>query len=148
MAIRHWAPFNALSSIEHDMQEMLDRLSTWRWGREFTWAPSTDMHREEDAIVVRAELPGLTGDDIDVEVDGNVLRIKGEKREEKTIDEANRYLRECHYGSFERDVLLPEGVDVDAVEARYVNGVLTVRIPLPEEEAEATRKVKVDVTKT
>ncbi len=145
MAISRWAPFNALASFDREMQELMDRMVPRRWISGMEWLPSTDMYREDDALVVRAEMPGIAADDIDVEVDGNILHIKGEKKETHEIEETDRYMRECHYGSFERTVMLPEGADVDAVAADYDNGVLFIRIPLLVEEPPAARKVRVSV---
>ncbi len=111
------------------------------------WKPYTDVFREDGDLIVRAELPGIdreTG--LTIEVEDNVLHILGEKREEREVKEDDRYVRECQYGTFQRDVVLPEGVAADTIRATYEDGVLLVRMPIPEPAEEATQKVKIEVT--
>ncbi len=147
MAIARWAPFSAFTSLEQEMQSLLDRIGARPWSEGFGWKPETDIYREEGALVVRAELPGLDPDaDLDITVESNVLQIKGEKSESHEVDEADRYVSERRFGSFQRSVMLPEGVDPEAVTADYDNGVLTVRVALPATPSEdEPRKVHVDV---
>lgn len=146
MAIMRWAPFGALGSLEREMQDLLDRFTPWRG--EGHLVPATDVYRENGTLVVRVELPGVDPSGIDVEVEGSMLRIRGEKREEKTIEEADRYLYECRYGRFERDIPLPERVDAAAVAASFEHGVLTVRVAVPDAEEAAPKKIRVEVTET
>lgn len=146
MAIVRWAPFSAFTSVERELQDMLDRLSVRPAAESFTWKPATDVYRENGKLVVRAELPGIdpeTGLKIDVE--GNVLHIEGERNFEREIDDEHRYLRELRYGSFRRDLMLPDGVDTKAISATYDQGILTVEVPLPAEAVEETKKVTVQV---
>ncbi len=146
MSVVRWAPFSAFTSVERELASMLDRFSSRPWIEGLGWKPFTDIYHENGDLVVRAELPGIdreTGLDIDVE--DNVLHIKGEKREEKEVSEDNRYVKECQYGSFRRDVVLPEGVDVEAIQATYEDGVLMVRMPLPAVGSPEKPKVKIEV---
>lgn len=148
MAITRWAPFSAFTSLEREMQEMFDKFTSRPWFEGFSWKPSTDVYRDEGELVVRAEIPGIDPEKgLKVEVEGNVLHIEGEKKEEKEVEEDNRFVRECHYGSFRRDVLLPEGVTDDDIRATFDNGVLTVRVAVPVEEPEeaAPKAVKIPV---
>jgi HSP20 family protein len=142
MAITRWAPFSTLSSLEREMRDIFDRIGG---ATEFEWSPSTDVYREDGDLVVRAEIPGIDADGVSVEMEGNVLHISGEKTEKTEIDEEDRYLRECHYGSFRRDVLLPETVSKEAVKASFVNGVLTVRVSLPTESGDESGAVRVPI---
>lgn len=148
MAITRWAPFSAFTSLEREMQDMLDRFALKPWSGDVDWRPTTDVSREDGDLVVHAELPGIDADDVSVEVQGNVLRISGTKESETRIGDEDRYLRERHFGSFRRDILLPDGVDTDAIEAALDSGVLTVRVHLPEETPEepAPTTIHVDVT--
>lgn len=149
MAITRWAPFSAFTSLEREMQQMFDRFTTRPWFEGFTWKPSTDVYRDDGELVVRAEIPGIDPEEgLTVEIEGNVLHIIGEKKEEKKIEEDDRYMHECHYGSFRRDVMLPEGITEDDITAGFDNGVLTVRIAVTEEEpAEPEPKaIKIDIT--
>lgn len=147
MSVIRWAPFSAFTSVERELQSILDRFSPRPWIEGLGWKPFTDVFREGGELIVRAELPGIdleTGLAIDVE--DNVLHIKGEKKEEREVEEDDRYVKECHYGSFRRDILLPDGVEIDTIKATYENGVLMVRMPVPEHAVEVERKVKIEVS--
>ncbi|MBN1553991.1 MAG: Hsp20/alpha crystallin family protein [Phycisphaerae bacterium] len=102
------------------------------------WLPSMEISEQEDKILVKAELPGVTSKDIDVSVRNNVLTITGEKKEQ-TEDKGEGYYRsERRYGSFRRDIQLPSGIDEGKVEAACKDGVLTVTLP-KSEQAKARR---------
>jgi HSP20 family protein len=145
MAIMRWTPFGALGSLEREVQDLFDRFTTRRGDSRLV--PATDVYRANDTLVVRTELPGVDPSGIDVEVEGSILHIRGEKLDEREIDEPDRYVYECRYGRFERDIPLPQGVDAETVEASLEHGVLTVRVGLPASAAAAPRKVAVEVTK-
>ena len=97
-------------------------------------APETDVIETEKEIRVVTEMPGLRQDDIEVDVENNVLTIRGEKREERTEgEEGGKYhLAERRYGTFARSFVLPRDVDSEQIQASFDNGVLTVRIPKSE----------------
>lgn len=145
MAIVRWTPFSAVTALERDMQTMLDRLMPDRpVSRQFfEWRPAVDMTREEGELLIRAEVPGIELEDLDIEIEDNVLHIKGERTVEKEVDEEDRYLAERFYGSFARDIVLPEGVDPDKLDASYRAGIVTIRVPLPEEVLPKARKIEV-----
>jgi HSP20 family protein len=145
MAAVKWAPFRAFNTLERQLHTMLDQFSGRSWLEGFNWKPDTDVFTEGDTLYVRAELPGIDPADLTVEVEGTVLRIGGEKKEEHEVEEGDRFVRECRYGSFRRDVILPEGVVPESVNARFDNGVLTVSVPLPQAIPEAPSKVAIDV---
>ena len=147
MAIKKWAPFSAFTELEQEMHSLLDRVGARPWLEGFGWKPETDIYRDNGTLVVQAELPGLDpAEDLEIDVEENVLQIKGTKSESKEVSETDQYVTERRYGSFRRSVMLPNGVDPAAVSAVYDNGILTVRVPLPEDSTEEeTRKVHVDV---
>ena len=99
------------------------------------------MAEHDDAIVVKAELPGLNPDDIEVSVHGNTLTLSGEKKESSEDKGDNYYHVERRYGRFHRDVLLPAEVDAEKVEANYKDGVLTITVPKTEEAK--PKKIKI-----
>ena len=100
----------------------------------FEWAPTVDVSESDGSVVVKAELPGMESNDIDVDLTGNILTIKGEKKvEEEKKDGERVYCRERFYGTFQRSFRLPAGVEGDNVEANFKNGVLTVTVPKSEE---------------
>ncbi len=147
MAIMKWAPFSAFTELEQQMHSLLDRIGARPGLEGFGWKPDTDIYREKEDLVVQVELPGLgPDDDLDITVESNVLQIKGEKSESKEIKEGDRYVKERRYGSFQRSLMLPDGVDPATVRAGYDNGVLTIRVPLPEASTEeGSKKIHVHV---
>ncbi len=105
-----------------------------------TW-PTIDVAEEEDAIIVRAEVPGCKADDIDISVHGNVLTISGEKKLSEEKKEKGYYHVESSYGSFRRELTLPTDVDQSKIDATCKNGVLSVSLP----KAEKAKTVKVKI---
>lgn len=129
MAIVRWDPFRELTQ----MQSQLGRLMDSMWGgREETWLPAVDVFDKSDAVVVKAELPGIDPDQVQIEVDENVLTIKGERRFEEEVEDERYYRVERRYGSFQRSLALPQGAKTDEIAADYQDGVLTVTVPKSE----------------
>ena len=109
-----------------------------------TWIPPVDIYQNGDQeLVLKAELPDMTREDIDITVDHGTLTIKGEKKLATDIREDSVHRVERRYGTFSRSFSLPQTVDAGKVAAEYKNGVLTVRLPLREEAK--PRQIKVDV---
>ena len=105
-------------------------------------APETDVVETEREIRVLVEMPGLKRDNIEVDVENNVLTIRGEKREERTEGQEGRYhLAERRWGTFARSFVLPRDVDAENIQAAFNDGVLTVRIP----KSEKARRRKIDI---
>jgi HSP20 family protein len=152
-AVAPWRPFMDLSRWDRDMERMMGdffgRRPWWpeRWFRteemELT-APVVDLYEEKDDIVVKAELPGIEKDKIEVNLADHTLTIKGEKKKEEEIKEENYYRSERSYGSFVRTLELPKDVHADKVKATFKNGILEVRLPKTEEAKTKEVKVKVD----
>jgi HSP20 family protein len=103
--------------------------------------PAIDVAEEENAIIVRAEVPGCKADDIDISVHGNVLSISGEKKMSEEKKEKGYYHVESSYGSFRREVTLPTEVDQSKVDATYKDGVLSITLP----KAEKAKAIKVKI---
>ena len=103
--------------------------------------PALDVAEQEDALVVRAEVPGCKAEDVDISVYGNTLTISGEKKESKEEKDKGYYHTESLYGSFRREVNLPTDVDPAQVEATCKNGVLSITLP----KAAKSKAVKVQV---
>jgi HSP20 family protein len=109
-----------------------------------TWTPPVDIFQTGDhELVLKAELPDMSREDIDITVENFVLTVKGEKKLSSEVKEEQYHHTERRYGTFSRSFSLPQTVDSNRVAAEYKNGVLTVRLPL-REEAKA-RTIKVDV---
>ena len=97
------------------------------------WVPPMDLVEADDHFVLKADLPGLSEDDVAIEVQDSVLTISGSREAEHERKEKGWYRLERSYGTFSRSLTLPEGIDADRVEANFDRGVLEVRIPKPEE---------------
>jgi HSP20 family protein len=98
------------------------------------WAPRIDVVQRDHRLLVHADLPGMDVDDVDIDLIGDQLVITGERQDEHEQHEADVWRRERVYGSFQRAIPLPRGVDPDRIEARFQNGVLEISIELPEEQ--------------
>lgn len=105
--------------------------------------PAVDVIDDEKAYRVIAELPGLTDKNIEVTKDGDLLTIKGEKKEEHEEKEKGYFLSERHFGSVERSLRLPEGIDDSKIEAKFENGVLTVTLPKTPEAVSKPKKIAI-----
>ena len=105
--------------------------------------PAVDVIDEEKAYRVTAELPGMSEKDVEVTKDGDLLTIRGEKKEEREETERGYFLSERHFGSVERSLRLPEGIDDAKIEAKFENGVLTVILPKTPEAASKPKKIAI-----
>jgi len=119
-----WQPFRELEELERLLPRVWRRLPTERG-----WTPIIDVFEKEDRFVVKAELPGMKEEDIDVSVVGDTLTIKGERKAETEVKEKDYYCCERSYGSFFRSMTLPSTVDAKKVEASFEDGVLEVNLP-------------------
>ena len=99
---------------------------------ETSWMPTVDTSETENGYEIRAELPGVSEDDVNVSVTDNVLTIKGEKRQEEETEGKNYHRVERRYGSFQRSFTLPRHIETDAINAEFKEGVLTLEIPKAE----------------
>jgi HSP20 family protein len=129
------------------MSDAMDRLFENIYGQslvenEIFGAPSVDMYQTENEIVVKASLPGMKADDIQISVVGEVLTLRGEISSEEEIKEASYHLRERRSGKFSRSIQLPSPVQSDKSRAEFENGVLTLTLPKAEEMRPKTISVK------
>jgi len=116
--------------------EMTPTEHAWRW------MPSVDISETDGSVTVRAELPGMDVKDIDIDISGDVLTLKGEKKTEQEKKEEDYYCHESYAGSFNRSFRLPTGVQSDKADAKFKNGVLTIDIPKSEESKGKKIKIK------
>jgi HSP20 family protein len=123
-----------LNTLQTEMNRLFNSFfdEGGRNGERRRWAPAVDLVEREDSLVLRADLPGLKEEDVQIEVRDNVLTISGERRAEFEDSEQGYYRIERAFGSFSRSLTLPEGVDSDKIDASFENGVLEVKIPKPE----------------
>jgi HSP20 family protein len=135
MAIVRWDPLRDLMSIQERVGRLLADAPA-RWGADEgygAWAPPVDIFEKGDALVIRAEMPGVDRSDIDVRIENGVLMLKGERKHEEEIHDKNAYRMERVYGSFARSFSLPTTVDASKISARLKDGVLELVLPKAEE---------------
>lgn len=134
MAIVRWEPSREMEAFQSDMNRLFDSFFRPGQGREpQRWAPATDLIEDGDELVLKLDLPGMNDDNVDVEVEGNVLVVSGERSEERQSEEGGHLRRERSFGKFTRSFTLPEGTDPEAISGSFENGVLELRIPKPGE---------------
>ena len=139
-------PFRGFRDIQSEMDRMFDQVFgnvASRTGRSRNeglvgWAPAIDVVSRDGDLVIHAELPGVKLEDVDITLSGGVLTISGERKAEMEQGEGGYYVRERRYGSFQRSMTLPEGVDENSIHARFEDGVLEVTV----EGAAAVREPK------
>ena len=135
MALVRYDTGRELDTLQGEMNRVFDAFfgRPGNSGQARRWVPAMDLVEEDRDLVLRADLPGMTEDDVNVEVKDGVLTISGERKAEERKEEKGYYRVERSFGSFSRSLTLPEGIDPDKVGAEFDNGVLEVRIPKPEE---------------
>jgi HSP20 family protein len=135
VTIVRWEPFRELSSLQTEMNRLFNAAFDAPAGNGGArrWTPAMDLVETDEHFVLRADLPGLTESDVNIELEDNVLTISGERKAEHETKNEGYYRVERAFGSFSRSLTLPKGVDPEAVNASFDRGVLEVRVPKPEE---------------
>lgn len=153
MALIRWEPARELHTMQNEMNRLFNSLfdsptPSNRGGRAVArrWIPAMDVVETDEKFLLRADLPGLSEDDVKIEVEDNVLTISGQRKSEHEQQDKGYYRVERSFGSFSRSVTLPEGVDAEGIEADFGNGVLEVQIPKPEQHK--PRKVQISLGST
>ena len=147
MAITRFNPLSDLLSLQDEFNKFFEDNLSKRLGGEgianSNWAPAVDIYEDNDAIIIDAELPGVTQKDIDLKLENNNLIIKGEKKFENDEKKDNYHRIERFYGSFQRSFLLPETVNTEKIKAEYKNGILHINIPKKPEVK--PKQIKVEI---
>jgi HSP20 family protein len=147
MAIVRFEPYCGTSSAQNQFDRFLREAFSPAFGAgeasTRTWAPPVDIYENGDNLVLKAELPGINPDDVEIRVEDNTLYLKGERKFEKEVKEQNYHRVERSYGTFTRTFSLPNSVDADKVAANYKDGVLTLTMPKKEEAKPKTIKIEV-----
>jgi HSP20 family protein len=149
MALIHWDPFREIHSLQDRMNRLFSEVARRSPVAEEemvqgAWVPPVDIFETGDSIVIKAELPGISKEDITLEVKDNTLSIKGEKKFEKDVKEENYHRVERSYGAFQRAFSLPSTVQQEKVKAKFKDGILEVTLPKAEEAK--PKQIKVDVS--
>jgi HSP20 family protein len=156
------SPFASMRRFAEDMDHLFESFgipSRFHWPRFLTrghepfrrepgfvpgeWSPKIDVLEREGHLVIRADLPGMSKDDVKVEIHENALTIHGERKSEKKDEREGYCYSECSYGSFYRAIPLPEGTDTSKAAADFRNGVLEVTVPVAARQESKTRRLEV-----
>ena len=143
--IDRWDPFRNLSTLQEQVNRLFETSYRGRGDNSAltTWAPAVDIYETENELVLKADLPDVDEKDLDIQIENNMLTIRGERKFDHEVKEDN-YLRiERTYGAFSRSFSLPNTVNPEAIKAEYKNGVL--RVELPKRAESKPRQVKVNV---
>jgi len=150
MAIVRWEPLRDLVAAQRDFGRLFREAFGSQLGETElstrSWAPPVDIYETPDAIVLKADLPGVDPKDVEVRVEDNTLYLKGERKFAKEVNEQNYHRVERSYGSFARSFALPNSISADKVTAEFKDGLLIVTMPKREEAKPKT--IKIDVTKS
>jgi HSP20 family protein len=150
MALIRWEPAREINSLQQEMNRLFSSFfdtppaaGGGDGGGVRRWIPAMDLVETDDHYVLRADLPGMSEGDVDLSLEDNVLTLSGERKTEHEQGGEGFYRLERAAGAFSRSLTLPEGVDGDAISARFDKGVLEVRIPKPEQRK--PRKLQIAV---
>jgi HSP20 family protein len=129
------------------MRQGLDEMERWigNWGRTVSgdWSPAIETFQRGNDIVIRADVPGMTRQDLQVEVGDDAVTIRGERKQDRTDERDGMFWTERSYGSFTRVIPLPAGAMTDSAKATFTNGVLEIVMPAPSAEARRGRKLDI-----
>jgi HSP20 family protein len=131
----NWSGFNQLTSLRDEINDLFESTFTNGNGSDVfnSWAPALDVYEDNDNLIVRAEVPGMKKDDINISLHDNVLTVSGERRNEKKYEGSQTSREERFFGRFTRSVALQKQVDSNRVKAAYRDGILTITLPKAEE---------------
>lgn len=135
MAIVRWDPFRDLMNIQERVNRLLSDAPA-RWGSEEgygAWIPPVDIFERGESLVLRAEIPGVKSEDVDVRVENGVLTLQGQRTREEEIEERNAFRLERQFGAFTRSFSLPTTVDAAKIGAKLKDGILEITLPKAEE---------------
>jgi len=138
MTIVRWEPLRELTSLQSEMNRLFNTVFDAPSGTASgpvlrRWVPAMDLVESGDHFVLRADLPGMSEEDIQIELEDGTLTVSGERKDEHEERQEGFHRLERSFGAFSRSLTLPKGVDADAVSAKFDRGVLEIRIPKPEE---------------
>jgi len=132
MAITRWDPFGEMLKMQRDMDRIFSRMGSVE-GRPGTattaWMPRINVMQSGDDLAVHVELAGIKPEDVDIEVTDGVLTLSGERKAETEREDEGWMIRESSYGTFERSIALPEGVDPASIKADFHDGMLEIHVP-------------------
>jgi HSP20 family protein len=138
-----WEPAREMMTLREAMDRLFDDAFTRPLSLREIWSvPAVDMYQTDDDLVVKAALPGIKIDEVQINITGDVLTLKGEMKQEEEKQEKAWHIREQRFGSFERSIALPTNVVADKAKAEFENGILTITLPKADEVKPRTITVK------
>lgn len=143
MRLIRWQPYPEMETLRRQMDRVFEDLTQLNSETRTAWTPGIELHDEDNNIILRAEIPGVEGKDLDIQVTREAISIAGEHRYEKRTEEKGFYHSEFRYGKFQRTVPLPVPIQNDKVEAEFKNGILMLTLPKAEELQRKVVKVNV-----
>ncbi len=144
MALIRWQPFSEMETLRRQMDQIFDEMVGVNNPAQITWKPAIELQNTEDNIILRAEIPGVEGKDLDIRVTREAVAISGEHRYENKTERGFR--SEFRYGKFQRVIALPVAVQNDQVQAQFNNGILTLTLPKVTEARHQVVKVSLAQT--
>lgn len=138
-----WEPFRELATLQNEMSRLMNSLGEGNGQSTQGWVPTADVWETDDELIYAFDLPGISEDKVSVEMEDGALTITGEREREHRVEEGRYFRFERRFGTFTRTIGLPQGVDEDAVSAKYEHGVLEVHVRKPEQPK--PRKIQVGV---
>ncbi len=139
-----WQPLKDLDILRHQMNHLFDELMEIKDSENSAWKPAVEVKQTDVDIILQAEVPGVDGKDLEVEVSEEAVSIAGNRKEEKYISQKGLFRSEFRYGQFRRVIPLPVAVNYREVKAEFDRGVLTLK--LPKLEVEIPKSIKIDLT--
>jgi HSP20 family protein len=143
MAIVRWESAGDYGSLQREINQLFSSFAGGSGARRTGWVPPIDLHESEDGYVLLVDLPGVSADDVAIDVERNVLTLSGARSRRTAEHDKGLVLAERSYGSFRRQLTMPEGVDPDEIVASFDRGVLEIRIPKPVKAR--PRRISIDV---
>ncbi|MGE5464719.1 MAG: Hsp20/alpha crystallin family protein [Syntrophothermus sp.] len=143
--LTRWEPAREMMTLREAMDRLFDDAFTRPLSVRDGWSmasPAIDMYQTDNDVVVKASIPGIKAEEVQINVTGDILTLKGEAKQEEERKERSWHIREQRFGSFERSIVLPTDVKSDQAEAVFENGILTITLPKADEVKPKTIKIK------
>jgi HSP20 family protein len=142
--LTRWDPFQEMLNLRRTVDRLFDNATNDHEWQPMQWGLAVDVVENKDDFIVKASVPGINPNDLDISYVDDTLTIKGEVKSDNEVKENQYHLRERRYGSFARSISLPTKIKGDAIDASYQNGVLTLRLPKAEESKPKRIAIKVN----
>ena len=140
-----WEPAREMMTLREAMDRLFDDAFTRPLSIRDGWSmtsPAIDMYQTENDVIVKASLPGIKAEEVQINITGDVLTLKGETKQEEERNDKAWHIHEQRFGSFERSIALPTTVKTDKAEASFENGILTITLPKADEVKPKTINIK------